>query len=73
MSPLAVPIRRLPHGAGLPLPAYAREGDAGADLVALPENFAFLKWEGSSTQLKVTLDGELVTQMRTLAADVGAR
>lgn len=32
----AVPVRvrRLPHGAGLPLPAYATEGAAGLDLLA---------------------------------------
>ncbi len=34
MSPLAVPIRRLPHGAGLPLPAYATGASAGVDLLA---------------------------------------
>lgn len=34
MSPLAVPIRRLPHGAGLPLPAYATGMSAGVDLLA---------------------------------------
>ncbi len=31
---VAVKIRRLPHGEGLPLPAYATEGAAGADLRA---------------------------------------
>ena len=34
MSSLAVPIRRLPHGAGLPLPAYASAMSAGVDLLA---------------------------------------
>jgi dUTP pyrophosphatase len=29
-----VAIRRLPHGEGLPLPAYATEGAAGMDLLA---------------------------------------
>ena len=29
-----IPVRRLPHGAGLPLPAYATEGAAGMDLLA---------------------------------------
>lgn len=33
MSP-PIPIRRLPHGEGLPLPAYATGGAAGLDLVA---------------------------------------
>ncbi len=34
MNPLTVPIRRLPHGDGLPLPAYATEASAGLDLLA---------------------------------------
>lgn len=32
--PLHVPIRRLPHGADLPLPAYATADSAGLDLLA---------------------------------------
>ncbi|WP_425229483.1 dUTP diphosphatase [Sphingomonas sp.] len=31
---IAIEIRRLPHGAGLPLPAYATDGAAGMDVVA---------------------------------------
>ena len=34
MSPLAVPLRVLPHGSGLPLPSYATPGSAGLDLAA---------------------------------------
>jgi dUTP pyrophosphatase len=34
VSPLDVALQRLPHGEGLPLPAYATEGAAGADLLA---------------------------------------
>ena len=34
MIPPAVPIRRLPHGAGLPLPSYATAMSAGVDLLA---------------------------------------
>ena len=34
MSPRAVAVRRLPHGADLPLPSYATGGAAGADVVA---------------------------------------
>lgn len=38
MTPLAVPVQRLPHGADLPLPAYATAAAAGLDLMAaLPE------------------------------------
>ena len=33
-APLPIAIRRLPHGAGLPLPAYATTGAAGMDVVA---------------------------------------
>ncbi len=34
MKPLKVAVRRLPHGADLPLPAYATADSAGMDLVA---------------------------------------
>lgn len=34
MAEVAVRIRRLPHGAGLPLPAYATSGAAGMDVVS---------------------------------------
>jgi dUTP pyrophosphatase len=37
MSALAVALLVLPHGAGLPLPAYATPGSAGADLAAAVE------------------------------------
>jgi dUTP pyrophosphatase len=37
MSALAVPLRVLPHGAGLKLPSYATPGSAGADLAAAVE------------------------------------
>lgn len=32
--PIAIAVRRLPHGEGLPLPAYQSAGAAGLDLVA---------------------------------------
>ena len=32
--PVTIQVRRLPHAAGLPLPAYATEGAAGMDLLA---------------------------------------
>lgn len=39
MTRPVVRLQRLPHAAGLPLPAYATEGAAGLDLVcALPED-----------------------------------
>ncbi len=34
MNPITISIRRLPHGEGLPLPAYATAGAAGMDVVA---------------------------------------
>ena len=34
MSPILIPLLRLPHGTGLPLPAYATDGAAGMDVVA---------------------------------------
>jgi dUTP pyrophosphatase len=34
VTPIEVPLQRLPHGAGLPLPAYATEDAAGLDLLA---------------------------------------
>ncbi len=34
MRPLKVAVRRLPHGADLPLPAYATADSAGMDLLA---------------------------------------
>ncbi len=33
-DPIAIRLRRLPHGEGLPVPAYATGGAAGMDLVA---------------------------------------
>ncbi|HUC60840.1 MAG TPA: dUTP diphosphatase [Alphaproteobacteria bacterium] len=38
MSGLTLSLKRLPHGAGLPLPAYATPGSAGLDLAAAVEN-----------------------------------
>ncbi|MBL8690871.1 MAG: dUTP diphosphatase [Rhodospirillaceae bacterium] len=37
MSEIVVAVRRLPHGEGLSLPAYATPGSAGLDLVAALE------------------------------------
>ena len=33
-NPIAIRLRRLPHGEGLPLPVYATAGAAGMDIVA---------------------------------------
>jgi dUTP pyrophosphatase len=37
LPPVAVPLAVLPHGSGLPLPAYATPGSAGLDLAAAVE------------------------------------
>ncbi len=34
MTTIPIPLLRLPHGAGLPLPSYATDGAAGMDMVA---------------------------------------
>jgi dUTP pyrophosphatase len=34
MTPIEIELKRLPHGEGLPLPAYATEHAAGLDVVA---------------------------------------
>jgi dUTP pyrophosphatase len=34
MTPITIATLRLPHGAGLPLPAYATDGAAGMDVVS---------------------------------------
>jgi len=47
-----------------------RAATAGADLVALPENFAFLLYEGSPAQISQPRDGGIVTSMRELAREL---
>lgn len=37
LAPIRIALQRLPHGAGLPLPAYATHGAAGMDVVAAEE------------------------------------
>ncbi len=43
MGSLAVQVKRLPHGDGLPLPHYATADSAGVDLVAAVENAVILQ------------------------------
>ena len=43
MTEPRVSLRRLPHGADLPLPAYATEGSAGLDLLAAVESDVVLQ------------------------------
>jgi len=44
---------------------------AGARLVALPENFAFLRPESSPATFRTPLEGAVVTRMRGLAGELG--
>ena len=44
---------------------------AGATLIALPENFAYLRPEGSPVEFREDLDGTLVTSMREEARRLG--
>jgi predicted amidohydrolase len=48
-----------------------RAAGDGADLVALPENFSYLRAEGRKPGFKTTLDGDLVGAMRDLARETG--
>jgi predicted amidohydrolase len=41
--------------------------DGGADLVALPENLAYLRKEGTPVEFRETLDGEVVRRFRETA------
>ncbi|HEY8495339.1 MAG TPA: carbon-nitrogen hydrolase family protein [Myxococcota bacterium] len=47
----------------------AEAAGLGATLVALPENFAFLRREGAEIPCAQGLDGEIVTTLRELAAE----
>jgi predicted amidohydrolase len=52
--------------------ALVREAaDRGAELVALPENFAFLRREGRPVPCRQALDGEIVGQVRAWARELG--
>ena len=48
-----------------------RAAGDGAHLVALPENFSYLRAEGRKPGFKTTLDGDLVGAMSDLAREVG--
>ncbi len=63
--PVTVAVRRLPHGAGLPLPTYATAGAAGMDLASaedavlapferrlFPTGFAIALPEGYEAQIR---------------------
>jgi predicted amidohydrolase len=48
-----------------------RAAGDGAQLVALPENFAYLRSEGHRLHFKTTADGDLVRSMGALARELG--
>ncbi len=64
---VTVAIRRLPHGADLPLPAYATSGSAGLDLraaVAAPVEIPPGQWRLLPTGLALALPGDFEAQIR---------
>ena len=48
-----------------------RAAEDGADLVAFPENFTYLREEGSPLRYRDPLSGELVDQLRELSREIG--
>jgi dUTP pyrophosphatase len=65
--PLSVPLRRLPHAEGLPLPAYATALAAGADLLAAVTEAVALPPFGRAlipTGLVLALPGGFEAQVR---------
>lgn len=69
MTPLAVPVQRLPHGAGLPLPVYATAAAAGLDLLAaVPEDAPLTlspgAWLAVPTALSLALPPGYEAQVR---------
>ena len=66
-SAVTVEIRRLAHGAGLPLPAYATPGSAGMDLMAAVETPMTLEPGGRMlvpTGIALALPGGYEAQLR---------
>lgn len=67
MTVSEVAVRRLPHGANLPLPAYATEGSAGMDLLAAVDDEVTLR-PGERrlipTGLAIALPGGTEAQVR---------
>ena len=51
MSKISVAVKRLPHAANLPLPAYETEGAAGMDLIAAVEEGSALRLSPGESRL----------------------
>ena len=67
MSALAVSVQRLPHGADLPLPAYATASSAGIDLLAAIETTVVLEPAARAmipTGIAIALPGGHEAQVR---------
>ncbi len=67
MTEITVEIKRLPHGAGLPLPRYATEHSAGLDLCAAVESELTIEPGGRSlvpTGLAIALPAGYEAQVR---------
>jgi dUTP pyrophosphatase len=67
VEPVIVAITRLPHGQGLPLPAYATEHSAGMDLLAAieaPLTLAPLARAGIPTGIAIALPPGFEAQVR---------
>ena len=69
MSAVRIKIKRLPHGAGLPLPAYQSAGAAGLDLVAAvpadaPVSIAPGAWASIPTGVAIALPKMTEGQVR---------
>ena len=69
MKPVRVKVMRLPHGAGLPLPAYQSAGAAGLDLLAaVPANAPVSippgKWASIPTGIAIALPKMTEGQVR---------
>lgn len=69
MKPVRVKVMRLPHGAGLPLPAYQSAGAAGLDLLAaVPANAPVSippgKWASIPTGIAIALPAGTEAQIR---------
>jgi dUTP pyrophosphatase len=67
MSPVAIPIVRLPHAADLPLPSYATPGAAGLDLLAAisaPVDLAPRQFKLVPTGIAIALPSGFEAQVR---------
>ena len=67
-APVKVGVKRLPHGEGLPLPAYATDGAAGMDVVSAEE----VTIAPGARHAVAVSNGTAALHLACLAAGVGA-